>query len=312
MDLTIWDYFGRCVLLVTLCSAIIAVFEPIRPKNPDGTSSLDGLGQDLKALDGALLKRVGKVPALLTGLFDDWFTASHFSKKCFRRSAIISIISALLGIGGLLAIVEIMDIDDLFLQQSLGYEQLNFEYILLRVLVIGLVLLSCNVVIDYISFFETRVVLRIGSTSRAQRYWVLTLPFLVIIDFMISFLITVLGVDGALYLLLLLQSTWPGIFSGLIVTGLEGLEIPSTLSRDPVVMAFLMALMITTFASTIWSSVFGLGILGASTVSRLVRPGWRWVVSNILDPVHYPLAALGVLVAITGTILSVALAPVFL
>ena len=307
MDLTIWDYFQRCVLIVTLCSAIIAVFEPIRPKNPDGTSSLDGLGQDLKALDGALLKRVGQVPALLTGLFDDWFTPSHFSKKCFRRSAIISIIAAPLGIGVIFAFVAIMDIDDPFLQRSLGYEQLNFEYILLRVLMTGLVLLSCNVVIDYISFFETRVVLRVGSISRAQRYWVLVFPFIAIIDLMITTLIIVLGLIGAFNLLALLQSTWPGIFSSLVhCLGL------SCSSQDPVVGALMMALFMTTYASTIWSSVFGLGILGASTVSRLVRPGWRWVVSNILDPVRYPLAALGVLVTITGTILSVALAPVFL
>ncbi len=113
--------------------------------------SREKLAQSLKGLD---LPEKANWPEMFADLFDRVFGEKHFSFKCFLRSAIASM---------LFAVVTALTLEGATRGTASAFEMVTrtiaLEGALFTVIILGVALLFVNAIPDYLSLYETRIIL---------------------------------------------------------------------------------------------------------------------------------------------------------
>lgn len=196
-------------------------------------------------------------------IFDDFFGHKHLSLKCFLKSTMISIFSFFF----LYLAIGDVDLDD-------------WVFSITFVLTIALLL---NVPIDYLSLLQTRLLLA------AQKP-----PYLIIIiDFLITSVISVLWASLIIYILFnLLSLTSSGELGfGYIETLQFILESVSGVSSDFIAVTTEMRVsLITTFITSVWLWLYGISQLITRSSTRLLN------IRDWLNVEEAPMRSLGIIV----------------
>lgn len=270
-----WEFINNSAKLVAATFSAMAILEPFRHRNPR-------LGQELAETNLSALIR--KVPRLVSDLFDEWFGEKQISWFCFRRTIFVSLVAVFMAMPFFFWLT--------WPEYSLGYYKdlgLSTSSLVIRICIIVPIILISNVLTDYISFSETRWILRCSYSRFAQKYWIAVFPMLAILDYLLSVFILVTIVLTLFHFFNIMQLYIDGSLAGLVyfnVTGIGGG------SNDPIVSLFLFPCMLTTVLSTLYIWLFFLAAFSTHTVSVLLKPIGK--ISKILiDAKRFPLIAIG-------------------
>jgi len=233
-------------------------------------------------------------PSTFTSLFDAVFTKAHFSWTCFQRSAAVSVTSVIVILIGL-AGVGLMSVEQTW--QALAGNEGSAWYNFLTFLIWAMAL---NIIVDYLSLLETRIVLgRMSQTDQTSTH----LAYLGL-DLILTSLIYV-GVLCAIQPFLLLifqkvsvttlftaeaaQRTWDAIQNALYATwtGIRSVNNPG----------------VVTVYSTLFTSVWVWLYAGAGLALQLLYPMLRGldVLKRHFDVETRPVHTMGILLAVVTT-----------
>lgn len=230
-------------------------------------------------------------PATFQALFESVFTARHWSWACFGRSALASV-----GMVGLTFLVMIAfgwaTTYELARVGNTGSMALGF------VMTVGLVG-GMNIVIDYLSLYQTRRV--IGWMTGAGQAW--RRGALLALDAGLTFLLPLAALSTMQVVAMLMSGQLDEVSAFTLLV-----EVPS------LILGFLdsapipQAMYISTFVTSIWLWLFVLG----GAVLRLFNAALSQVqwLSALIDVERQPIKALGVILAILVTVIFVVAGPV--
>jgi hypothetical protein len=269
-----WAFINNSVKLVAATFSAMAVLEPFRHRNPR-------LGQELAETNLSALIR--KVPRLVSDLFDEWFGEKQISWFCFRRTIFVSLVAVFIAMPFFFWLT--------WPEYSLGYYKdlrLSTSSIVIRICIIAPIILISNILTDYISFSETRWILRCSYSRVAQKYWIAAFPMLAILDYLLSVFILVAIVLTLFHFFNIIQFI-DGSLAGLVHFNIAGLGGGS---NDPIVSLFLFPCMLTTVLSTLYIWLFFLAAFSTYTVSVLLKPIGK-LSKLLIDAKQFPLIAIG-------------------
>lgn len=212
-----------------------------------------------------------------TSIFDRFFGSKHISWRCFYRSALISFIS--------LAILIIINPPPLATKATPIYQDILFSYLVVLPL-------ACNVIIDYISLLETRMILntQIGITAK------------LIIDAILTFLLTLLWLAFLIWLVLnmvfLLEVSYMDSLRSIWVTFIG--------TEQGTYAYFIRCVVGTSFITSIWFWLHGL-----AQFSIFGMKNATWVMS-FLNVEKKPLRAIGTTINVIIIFIGVAIFPLFI
>lgn len=240
-------------------------------------------------------------------LFEATFGEQHWSWKCVWRSALASTI--VLPFAFLIFDVMTPTVDYIaFVRNLAGFSSVGF-------IIAAIIFLSFNVIGDYISLFETRVLLKVAS-NRSQ----LLAPIIILDAFLTPIIFSLVSLSIFSILLAFNPSDWekiPEVWAlafyalthypiGLSIAE-EAPEIVKDLYRDKEIAITIYAGLATAFITSIWLWMTALCAPLARAMIWSRTTGLTWF-GRIFDTARQPFTALGYLTALfvlaTGGLVS--------
>ncbi len=244
-------------------------------------------------------------PSQFVALFDKIFTKNHWSWKCFRRSAIVSIVILLIGWLLFLTLFPESGKRSFEVMDYMLNEKMYFNFVFGA---ISFVLLFC-IIPDYFSLLETRWILKLASKTRNFFVHVMLIIFDILLSFGILALFAFLAfislqvvflktssVENVSYILLFTIDRTIFYFFDTTIFFMPS-SYPSFIrSSDLGTLDSSLVLVVTTFFTSIWLYLYIVSGLILKLIS-ISNTGFKFLQNN-LDIEEKPFRSMGFIVMI--------------
>lgn len=238
-----------------------------------------------------------KWPDIAKDFITDMFGKEHWKLNCLKRSAIISVIWMVL-------LVILLPL----LSSGTSYDDFIREIKNERdIISIFLFFFTLNILPDYISVWETRVILsRIGEAKYHK------IPVFLIVDFLLTALIFFVVSLFYFVIFLMFMESIPD-FNELIDLLSEGGLVGLILTEDidSHVTVFGNAAILTTFLTSIWIWFYLIALSYSKFTNRFITPAWNATL-RFIDIEAKPVEALGFVSALVVLMVGFLFSPIVL